>query len=385
MRQTREFQGFPEYLTAVRDLSQNVLRPNEHRLTREDGVPEDLTQALRDIGLFGISIPEIYGGLECSMEEQVRLTFEFTQASCVYRSRFSTTIGLTSQAILDFATDAQKQRYLPPMATGECTGAFALTEPEAGSDAGGLTTSARRDGDEWVIDGEKRYITNAAQADVFLVMARTDPNSTGSKGISAFLVDRSTPGVSVGEPPRMLGNEGSHVCYVWFEGARVPAEALVGDKEGAGLSAALRGINHARLHVAATCVGQSIRLIEEMTAYAKTRRQFGQPIGTFGQVQALLADSQAEMQAARALCLECARTFDAGETIPHVEIASAKLFASESVSRIADRAVQVFGGAGYMEDLSDIPRLFRDVRLFRIFEGASQVQQANIARQMLRD
>ncbi len=384
MRVSEQFRDFEDYIAAVRDFTQNVLRLNEHRLTLEDGVPEDLTEALREIGLFGISIPEEYGGLECSMEEQVRLTFEFCQASCVFRSRFSTTIGLTSQAILDFGTVAQKEKYLPKMALGECTGSFALTEPEAGSDAASLSTHAKRDGNLWVINGEKRYITNAPQADVFLTMARTNPDDQSANGISAFLIDANTPGVSIGEPPRMLGNEGSHVCYVWFENVRVPSDALVGGQEGSGLKAALRGINHARLHVAATCVGQSIRLIEEMTAYAARRKQFGQAIGDFGQIQALLADSQSEMAAARALCLDCARAFDSDGPIPHVDIASAKLFASEAVSRIADRAVQIMGGMGYMEDMSAIPRLFRDVRLFRIFEGASQLQQANIARAMLR-
>ena len=384
MRATPDFARFEDYLAAVRDLSQMVLRPAEHRLTRADGVPEDLTNALKEIGLFGISIPEEYGGLACSMEEQVRLTFEFCQASCVYRSRFSTTIVLTSQAILDFATEDQKRKYLPLMAMGECTGSFALTEPDAGSDAGALTSNARWDGQGWVINGEKRYITNAPQADVFLTMARTDPNATGAQGISAFLVDADLDGVKVGEPPRMLGNEGSHVCYVWFEDCRVGSDALVGGQEGAGLRAALRGINHARLHVAATCVGQAIRLIEEMTAYAADRRQFGQPICEFGQIQAMLADSQAEMTAARALCLDCARAFDTSDKIPFIDIASAKLFASEMVSRVADRAVQVMGGLGYMEDLSPVARLSRDVRLFRIFEGASQVQQSNIARAMLR-
>ncbi len=385
MRASVQFRNFEDYLTAVRELSQDVLRPNEHRLTREGGIPEDLTEALKEIGLFGISIPEEYGGLGCSMEEQIRLTFEFCQASCVYRSRFSTTIGLTSQAILDFGTSSQKDFYLPKMATGECTGSFALTEPEAGSDAASLKTQAERDGDIWVINGEKRYITNAPQADVFLTMARTNPNDKSANGISAFLVDASLPGVSVGEPPRMLGNEGSHVCYVWFENVRVSEGALVGGKEGAGLKAALRGINHARLHVAATCVGQAIRLIEEMTNYAARRIQFDRPVGDFGQIQALLADSQAEMAAARALCIDCAKAFDLGGPIPHVDIASAKLFASETVSRIADRAVQILGGMGYMEDMSSIPRLYRDVRLFRIFEGTSQVQQANIARAMLKD
>ncbi|MEL0089197.1 MAG: acyl-CoA dehydrogenase family protein [Rhodospirillales bacterium] len=384
MRVSEQFRDFEDYIAAVRDFTQNVLRLNEHRLTLEDGVPEDLTEALREIGLFGISIPEEYGGLDCSMEEQVRLTFEFCQASCVFRSRFSTTIGLTSQAILDFGTVAQKEKYLPKMALGECTGSFALTEPEAGSDAASLSTHAKRDGNLWVINGEKRYITNAPQADVFLTMARTNPDDQSANGISAFLIDANTPGVSIGEPPRMLGNEGSHVCYVWFENVRVPSDALVGGQEGSGLKAALRGINHARLHVAATCVGQSIRLIEEMTAYAARRKQFGQAIGDFGQIQALLADSQSEMAAARALCLDCARAFDSDGPIPHVDIASAKLFASEAVSRIADRAVQIMGGMGYMEDMSAIPRLFRDVRLFRIFEGASQLQQANIARAMLR-
>ncbi len=385
MRASVQFRNFDDYLTAVRELSQDVLRPNEHRLTREGGIPEDLTEALKEIGLFGISIPEEYGGLGCSMEEQIRLTFEFCQASCVYRSRFSTTIGLTSQAILDFGTSSQKEFYLPKMAAGECTGSFALTEPEAGSDAASLKTKAERDGDIWVINGEKRYITNAPQADVFLTMARTNPNDKSANGISAFLVDASLPGVSVGEPPRMLGNEGSHVCYVWFENVRVSEGALVGGKEGAGLKAALRGINHARLHVAATCVGQAIRLIEEMTNYAARRIQFDRPVGDFGQIQALLADSQAEMAAARALCIDCAKAFDLGGPIPHVDIASAKLFASETVSRIADRAVQILGGVGYMEDMSSIPRLYRDVRLFRIFEGTSQVQQANIARAMLKD
>ena len=380
------FTTFEEYLFSVRDLSQNVLRPAEKRLTREGGIPDDLTNALKDIGLFGISIPKEFGGFGFTMEQQVRLTFEFCQASCVYRSRFSTTIGLTSQAILDFATEEQKNKYLPKMASGACTGAFALTETEAGSDASALATTAKKNGNKgWLINGEKRYITNAPQAEVFLVMARTDENSSGSRGISAFLVDSDRPGITVGEPPEMLGNEGSHACYVWFDDCEVSHEALIGGVEGRGLKAALRGINHARLHVAATCVGQAIRIIDEMTSYASKRQQFGKPIGEFGQIQALLADSQSEMTAGKALCLDCAKKFDEGTEIPFIDIASAKLFCSEMVSRVADRAVQVMGGLGYMEDLSDVPRLFRDVRLFRIFEGASQIQQTNIAKAMLKN
>ena len=381
-----DFTTFEEYLFSVRDLSQNVLRPAEKRLTREGGIPDDLTNALKDIGLFGISIPKEFGGFGFTMEQQVRLTFEFCQASCVFRSRFSTTIGLTSQAILDFATEEQKNKYLPKMASGACTGAFALTETEAGSDASALATTAKKNGNKgWLINGEKRYITNAPQAEVFLVMARTDEHSSGSSGISAFLVDADRPGITVGEPPEMLGNEGSHACYVWFDDCEVSHEALIGGVEGRGLKAALRGINHARLHVAATCVGQAIRIIDEMTSYASKRQQFGKPIGEFGQIQALLADSQSEMTAGKALCLDCAKKFDEETEIPFIDIASAKLFCSEMVSRVADRAVQVMGGLGYMEDLSDVPRLFRDVRLFRIFEGASQIQQSNIAKAMLKN
>ena len=381
-----DFTTFEEYLFSVRDLSQNVLKPAEKRLTREGGIPDDLTNALKDIGLFGISIPKEFGGFGFTMEQQVRLTFEFCQASCVYRSRFSTTIGLTSQAILDFATEEQKNKYLPKMASGACTGAFALTETEAGSDASALATTAKKNGNKgWLINGEKRYITNAPQAEVFLVMARTDEHSSGSRGISAFLVDADRPGITVGEPPEMLGNEGSHACYVWFDDCEVSHEALIGGVEGRGLKAALRGINHARLHVAATCVGQAIRIIDEMTSYASKRQQFGKPIGEFGQIQALLADSQSEMTAGKALCLDCAKKFDEETEIPFIDIASAKLFCSEMVSRVADRAVQVMGGLGYMEDLSDVPRLFRDVRLFRIFEGASQIQQNNIAKAMLKN
>ena len=388
MRPTQDHSRFEDYLAAVRDFSQNRLRPAEPRLEEEEAIPEELVQAIRDIGLFGISIPEEYGGLGCTMEEQVLLTFEFTQASAVYRSRFSTTIGLCSQAILDFGTEAQKRHWLPAMASGEATGAFCLTEVEAGSDAGSLTTRAERDGDGWVLNGHKRYITNAPEADVFLVMARTDPASTGAGGVSAFLVGKETPGITAGPPPRLLGQTGSHVTELFIEDCRVPGDALLGAIEGRGLKAALRGINHARTHVAATCVGQAMRLIDEATTYALQRRQFGEPIAEFQAIQGMLADSRAETVAARAMVLECARAFDRatldgdGE-IPFADIACAKYFASEMVSRVADCALQIHGGLGYMAD-TPVARLWRDARLFRIFEGTSQIQQIQIARDMLR-
>ena len=384
---SKTFCDFETYLAVIEKFTDDELIPAEPRLEAEDCVPEPLVQRMRELGLFGISIPEEYGGLACTQEEQVRLTMAFTRASAVFRSRFSTTIGLTSQAILDFATEEQKRQWLPCMASGEVTGAFALTEPDAGSDAGALTTTAVRDGDHYILNGWKRYITNAPEADLFLVMARTDPSSRGSQGVSAFLVPAGTPGIEPLPGPPLLGLRGSHSTEIRIENCRVPAASLVGGVEGRGLGAALRGINSARTHVAATCVGQAIRLIAEAVAHARQRQQFGQPIGEFQMVQAMLAEMQADMLAAKALVLEVARAFDraveGGTGLPFPDIAAAKYFASEMVCRVADRAVQVLGGAGYVED-NAVTRMYRDVRLFRLFEGTSQIQQQQIAKAMLR-
>lgn len=372
---------FNDYLARIRDFTRDRLKPNELRVEEDDEIPAEIVQEMRELGLFGISIPSGYGGLGFNMEQQVRLTFEFTQAAAAYRARFSTTIGLCSQAILDFGTDAQRRAYLPKMAEGSCTGAFTLTEPEAGSDAGALTTTAAKDGDQYVINGHKRFITNAPIADLFVVMARTGAPDSGPQGVSTFLVDAGTAGIRIAEPERMLGQRGSWATEIFFEECRVPADALMGGQEGGGLRPALRGINHARTHVAATCVGQAKRLIDESVAYARERVTFGKPIGEHQSIANMLADSRAETFAAESMVLECARRFDSGP-IPHIDIACAKYFASEMVCRVADRAVQIYGGAGYMES-NPVARLYRDVRLFRIYEGASQIQQINIARDMM--
>ncbi|HYF06190.1 MAG TPA: acyl-CoA dehydrogenase family protein [Acetobacteraceae bacterium] len=379
-------QEFEAYLDAIRRLVAEKLIPAEPSLDGQETLPEDLTSRLRDAGLFGISIPTRHGGLGLSMEQQVRVMFEVTRASSVYRARFSTTIGLGSQPILYNGTEAQRQEWLPRMASGEVTAAFCLTEPENGSDAGGLRTSARREGDHFILNGTKRYITNARQAQVFIVMARTDPNSRDAAGISAFIVPAGTPGLRCGPADTKMGQDGSATSEVYFDDVRVPAANLIGGREGGGFKTAMRGINHARLHVAVTCVGQAQRLIEEALAYALHRKQFGQPLAEFQLVQAMLADSRAETLAARSMVLETARAFDAaGEAQgPLVaDIACCKLFASEMVSRVADRAVQIHGGAGYMRGTA-VERLYRDVRLFRIFEGASQIQQLLIARDMIK-
>jgi acyl-CoA dehydrogenase len=376
-------EDFELYLDSIRRFTNEKLIPAERQVEEEDLVPENLVAEMRRLGLFGMTIPEEFGGLGLSMEQQVRATFEFTRASCVYRARFSTTLGLCSQAILFNGTEPQKAEWMPKMASGEVTASFALTEPQAGSDAGALTTKARKEGDSYLINGQKCYITNAPEADVFVVMARTDPETTNAKGISAFIVPSDTPGIEVAPWDRKLGNHGSHTAQIFFDDCRVDTSNLLGGTEGQGFKSAMAGINVARMHVAATCVGQAERLIEMGRDYAMGREQFGHPISDFQAVQHMLAESYAETLAARSMILETARRIDAGER-PLADMSSCKLFASEMVCRVADRALQIHGGAGYMAAF-DVERFYRDVRLFRIFEGASEVHKMIISREMLKE
>jgi acyl-CoA dehydrogenase len=376
-------EDFELYLDSIRRFTNEKLIPAERQVEEEDAVPEELVAEMRRLGLFGMTIPEEFGGLGLSMEQQVRATFEFTRASCVYRARFSTTLGLCSQAILFNGTEPQKSEWLPQLASGDATASFALTEPQAGSDAGALTTKARKDGDSYVINGQKCYITNAPEADVFVVMARTDPATADARGISAFIVPADTPGIEVAPWDRKLGNHGSHTAQIFFDDVRVAAANLLGGTEGQGFKNAMAGINVARMHVAATCVGQADRLIEMGREYAMGREQFGHPISDFQAVQHMLAESYAETLAARSMILETARRIDAGER-PLADMSSCKLFASEMVCRVADRMLQIHGGAGYMAAF-DVERFYRDVRLFRIFEGASEVHKMIISREMLKE
>jgi acyl-CoA dehydrogenase len=360
------------------------LRPLEAQVAREDRIPEAVVQEMRELGLFGLTIPESYGGVGLNTLEECRVVMELGRTSPAFRSVIGTNNGIGSQGLVMDGTDAQRARWLPQMASGEVIGSFALTEPEAGSDAGSLRTTAVRDGDGWVLNGTKRYITNAPQANLFTVFARTDPEQAGAKGVSAFLVPAETPGISLGAKDRKMGQQGAHVCDVIFEDCRVPADALLGgeDNLNGGFRTAMKTLDRGRLHISALSVGCAERLIADTLAYAAERRQFGQPIGTFQLVQAMLADSQAECYAAKCMVLDAARRRDEGERSPMLA-SCAKLFATEMVGRVADRAVQVHGGAGYMEEYG-IERFYRDVRLFRIYEGTSQVQQTVIARQMLK-
>jgi len=370
-----------QLLQAVRRFVKERLRPLEAQVSAEDAVPEDVLAEMRGLGLYGLSIPEAYGGLDLSMEDECLAIMEMGRTSPAFRSEFGTNVGIGSQGLVMFGTEAQKARYLPTIASGELITSFALTEPEAGSDSAAVRTQARRDGDGYILNGTKRFITNAGKAGLFTVMARTDPKIPGAAGVSAFLVPATSPGLSVGPPEKKMGQQGAQIHDVIFEDVRVPADALLG-KEGEGFKVAMTVLDKGRLHIAALCVGASERLIADSAAYALERRQFGQPISGFQLIQAMIADSQTETMAARALVLEGARKRDRGETVT-LEASAAKYFASEAVGRVADRAVQIHGGAGYVAD-HGIERLYRDVRIFRIYEGSSQIQQLIIARETLK-
>jgi acyl-CoA dehydrogenase len=280
-----------------------------------------------------------------------------------------------------YGTDAQKKEWLPKLASGETVASFALTEPGAGSDAASVRTSAIRDGDHYVVNGTKRFITNANRAGIFTLMARSDPSRKGASGISAFIVPSNTPGVSVGKPEKKMGQQGAHICDVNFDNARVPAKLRLGE-ENEGFKVAMQVLDRGRLHISGVCIGVAERLIQESVNYAREREQFGQKIGEFQLIQAMLADSRTEAYAARCMTIDAAKKRDAGQNVT-MESACAKYYASEMVGRVADRAVQIFGGAGYVADYG-IERFYRDVRIFRIYEGTSQVQQVVIARNMLR-
>jgi acyl-CoA dehydrogenase len=376
----------PEILAALLDSVGRFVRerlvPAEEEVAETDTIPPAIVDEMRTLGLFGLTIPEAYGGLELTMEEEARVMIELGKTSPAFRSVIGTTVGIGSQGILIDGTEEQKATYLPRMASGEMIASFALTEPEAGSDAASLRTSAIRDGDHYVVNGTKRFITNAPQADVFTLMARTDPAVKGAAGVSAFIVDARSAGISLGSKDRKMGQRGAHTCDVIFENCRVPAANLIGLQEGRGFKTAMKVLEKGRIHIAAVCVGVAWRILDDTLRYAMERKQFGQPIAQFQLVQAMLADSRTELYAAECMAIDAARRRDEGLDVS-TEASCAKLFASEMCGRVADRGVQIFGGAGYIADYG-IERFYRDVRLFRLYEGTSQIQQLVIARNMIR-
>lgn len=376
-----------ETLTLLLDTLSRFVRerliPAENIVAETDEIPDDIVAEMRELGLFGLCVPEEYGGLGLTMEEEVLVAFEIAKTSPAFRSLIGTNNGIGSQGLIVDGTEEQKQYYLPKLASGELIASFALTEPGSGSDAASLRTSAVRDGDFYVLNGTKRFITNAPEAGIYTVMARTNPEIKGAGGISAFIVEKGTPGLSLGKRDHKMGQKGAHTCDVMFDNCRVPAANIIGAKEGVGFKTAMKVLDKGRLHISAICVGAAERMLDDALRYAIERQQFGKPIAEFQLIQAMLADSKAEIYAARSMILDAARRRDNKEDIS-TEASCCKLFASEMCGRVADRAVQIHGGAGYVSDYA-IERFYRDVRLFRIYEGTTQIQQLVIARNMIRD
>ena len=367
---------------AVTRFVREKLVPAEDTVEETNDVPEDIIQEMRELGLFGLSIPEEYGGLGLNMAQECEIVHELCKAALAFRSVIGTTVGIGSQGLVMTGTEEQKQQYLPRLASGEIISSFCLTEPEAGSDAASLRTVAVKDGGDYVLNGTKRYITNALRAGMLTVMARTDSTKKGASGISAFLVDPKTPGITISKADDKMGQRGTKTSDVIFEDARIPASALLGGVEGQGFYTAMKVLDRGRLHLSSVSTGISERILHEGLTYAAERKQFGTVIGEFQLVQALLADRQTELFAGKAMTLDAAQKYDKGEDISMLA-ACCKMFTTEAAGRIADRAVQIHGGAGYMSEYK-VERFYRDVRLLRLYEGTTQIQQLVIARNMLK-
>lgn len=384
---------FDALIDTVRRFVGERLRPLEADVEAADAIPDAVVAEMKEMGLFGLSIAEDYGGLGLDMVEECRIAIEMGRTTPAFRSTFGTNVGIGSQGLVMAGTPEQKAEWLPRIASGEIVTSFALTEPDVGSDSGSVKTRAVRDGDVYRLSGTKRYITNADKAQLFTVMARTG-DEKGARGVSAFLVPKDLPGITIGEPEKKMGQKGAKVADVHFDDVPVPVANRLG-AEGEGFKIAMRVLDRGRLHISAVCVGVAERLIADSVAYATGRQQFGKAIAEHQLIQGMIADMKTEALVARAMVLETAAKKDAldqaavrgtagpahGDVV--LESAAAKYFASEMVGRVADKAVQVYGGAGYIADYG-IERLYRDVRLFRIYEGTSQIQQVIIARETMK-
>jgi acyl-CoA dehydrogenase len=364
---------FRDILAQTRQFVRSVIVPRESEIAEGDLVPHDIREQAKAMGLFGYAIPQEWGGLGLNIVQDVELAFELGYTSLAVRSMFGTNNGIAGQVLVGFGTEEQKDRWLGPMATGEVVASFALTEPGAGSNPAGLRTRAVRDGDGWVINGGKRWITNAPVADLFVVFARTRPADADGAGIAVFLVPAEAPGVQVGVKDAKMGQEGAWTSDVYFTDVAVGPGALIGGSEDIGYRAALTSLARGRIHIAALAVGAAQRALDESVAFATTATQGGVPVGTFQLVQAMLADQQTEVMAGRAMAREAARQWLDGSD-RRIAPSAAKLFCTEMAGRVADLAVQIHGGTGYMRGVP-VERIYREVRLLRLYEGTSEIQR----------
>jgi len=374
-------EDFADILASTREFLRTKVLPRENEIMGGDRIPDDLREAVAGLGLFGFAIPQRWGGLGLDGLQEVEIAMELGYTSVAVRSMIGTNNGIAGQVLVNYGTDEQREQWLARIASGEVVASFALTEEGAGSNPAGLRTRARREGEDWVLDGAKRFITNAPIADLFVTFARTREATPGDPGIAIFLVPASTPGVEVGPKDRKMGQEGAWTADVTFTDVRLPASALVGGSEADGYRAAMASLSRGRLHIAALGVGMARRALDESVAYAGGATQGGEPIGSFQLVQAHLADMQTGVLAGQALVRDCARRYwlDGDRTAPSV----AKLFCSEMAGRVADLGVQVHGGTGYMREVP-VERIYRDVRLLRLYEGTSEIQRLIIGGALVR-
>jgi len=372
---------FADVLAEIHDFVRNRVVPRELEIMDADAIPDDLRRQAAEMGLFGYAIPQDWGGLGLDLVQDVEVAMELGYTSLAVRSMFGTNNGIAGQVLVGFGTDEQRREWLPRLAEGEVA-SFALTEPGAGSDPGGLRTTATRAADGWVISGNKRFITNATDAHLFVTFAKLRPAPDSGPGIGVFLVPADATGIEVGLKDAKMGQEGSRTAEVTFTEVRVGTDALVGGDLTKGYRAALTSLARGRIHVAALSVGSAQRALDESVAYAASATQGGSPIGDHQLVQAMLADQQTGVMAGRALVRESARLYVTGED-RRIAPSAAKLFCTEMVGQVADLAVQVHGGTGYMRGVA-VERIYRDVRLLRLYEGTSEIQRLIIGGGLVR-
>lgn len=373
-------------INSVRRFVERELEPISQQVEEEDRIPDEIVQKMRELGLFGLSIPEEYGGLGFGVLKECLVYEELSKTNACFRTRVSTNNGIGSQGIIIDGTEKQKKKYLPKIASGEWTACFALTEPDAGSDAAAIRTRAELKDDHWVINGRKHFITNGDIADVATVFTLTDPEKRAKGGITAFIVERTFPGYNIGKIEKKMGLRGSHTAELIFEDCIVPRENVIGSEDmiGQGFKTAMKVLDRGRLTMGACAVGTAQKLLDLSARYAKQRVQFGRPIAAFQAIQFMLADMATQIYAARQMLYHAAWLRDQRGSAVTKEASMVKLFCTEMVNRIADMAVQIHGGMGYMKECA-IERFYRDVRLMRIYEGTSEIQRLVIARQLLKE
>ncbi len=372
---------FQQILKQTRQFVRSVVVPREQEILANDQVPEDLRNQAKEMGLFGYAIPQEWGGLGLDISQDVDLAMELGYTSLALRSMFGTNNGIAGQVLVGFGTDEQKAAWLEGLASGKVA-SFALTETGAGSNPAGLRTKAIRDGSDWLISGEKRFITNAPVADLFVVFARTRPADDAGPGIAVFLVPADADGVEVGSKDAKMGQEGAWTADVRFTDVRVADGGLIGGSEDIGYRAAMTSLARGRIHIAALAVGAAQRALDESVNYAATATQGGSPIGNFQLVQAMLADQQTGVMAGRALVREAAQLW-LTEQDRRIAPSAAKVFCTEMAGKVADLAVQIHGGSGYMRDVP-VERIYRDVRLLRLYEGTSEIQRLIIGSNLVK-